>query len=166
MTTAKPTGKTEFGTPSDTEVTMSRVLDAPRRLVFEAFTNPEHLPHWMLGPDGWTMPICEIDLRPGGKWHFGWRNVNGEGMEMTGEYREVSPPDRLVRTESWGPEWPETLCTLVLTDADDDPGRTLLVDTISYPSKEARDAALATGMNDGADRSFDLLADYLRKLLD
>ena len=67
---------------------MTRVFDAPRRLVFEAWTNPEHLPHWMLGPEGWTMPVCEIDLRPGGAWHFVWRRSDGTEMGMRGAYHE------------------------------------------------------------------------------
>ncbi len=65
-----------------------------------------------VGTDGWTMPVCEIDLRPGGKWHFVWRKANGTEMAMHGEYREVTPPERLVTTEKWGDEWPETLNTL------------------------------------------------------
>ena len=76
------------------------------------------MPHWMLGPDGWTMPVCEIDLRPGGAWHFVWRGSDGTEMEMRGVYREIAPPERLVTTESWGGDWPETLNTLVLTEED------------------------------------------------
>ena len=72
---------TTFTTPTDCEIVMTRVVDAPRRLVFEAWTSPEHLPHWMLGPGGWTMPVCEIDLRHGGAWHMVWRGPAGE-MEM------------------------------------------------------------------------------------
>ena len=79
-------------TPSDREIVMTRVFDAPRRLVFEAWTNPEHLPHWMLGPQGWTMPVCEIDLRPGGAWHFVWRRSDGTEMGMHGVYQEIVPP--------------------------------------------------------------------------
>jgi uncharacterized protein YndB with AHSA1/START domain len=81
---------------------MTRVFDAPRGLVWESYTNPAHPPNWMLGPEGWTMPVCEIDLRPGGSWHFVWRKADGSEMEMRGEYREVTPPERLVQTESWG----------------------------------------------------------------
>ncbi|HEY2206984.1 MAG TPA: SRPBCC family protein [Pseudonocardia sp.] len=162
MGTTNDTRRTVFSTPSDREVSMSRTFDAPRRLVFEAFTSVEHLPNWMLGPEGWTMPICEIGLRPGGAWRFGWRKADGATMEMTGEFREVSPHERLVRTESWGDGWPETVGTLVLTERD---GRTTLTDTVLYPSKEARDAALATGMADGVDRSYDLLAEHLRTRL-
>jgi uncharacterized protein YndB with AHSA1/START domain len=138
---------------------MTRVFDAPRRLVFEAYTNPKHLPHWMLGPDGWTMPVCEIDLRPGGVWKFAWRKSDGTVMEMQGVYREVKPPERLVNTESWGADWPETINTLVLTEKD---GKTTITQTVLYPSKQARDAALQTGMKEGVISSFDRLADYLR----
>jgi uncharacterized protein YndB with AHSA1/START domain len=161
MATANRTGETIFTTPSDREVAMTRVFDAPRRLVFEAWTNPQHVPHWMLGPEGWTMPVCEIDLRPGGEWHFVWRRANGTEMDMRGQYREVAPPERLVSTEAWGAEWPETLNTLTLIEQD---GRTTMTQTVLYPSREARDAALKTGMQDGAAVSFDRLAEYLRTI--
>jgi uncharacterized protein YndB with AHSA1/START domain len=115
----------------------------------------------MLGPDGWTMPVCEIDLRPGGKWHFVWRKANGTEMGMHGEYREVTPPERLVSTEKWGDEWPETLNTLFLSEAN---GKTTMTNTILYRSKEARDAALKTGMKEGAAQSFDRLDTYVEKL--
>ena len=153
--------ETTFTTPSDREIVMTHVVDAPRALVFEAHTSPEHVPHWLTGPEGWTMPVCEIDLRPGGEWHFVWRRDDGSEMDMRGEYREVEPPARLVNTESWGADWPETLNTLVLDEED---GRTTITSTILYPSKEARDAALATGMKDGASTSYDRLAAYLRGL--
>jgi uncharacterized protein YndB with AHSA1/START domain len=154
-------GDLTITTPSDREVAMTRVFDAPRRLVFEAWTNPEHVPHWMLGPAGWTMPVCEIDLRPGGAWHFVWRKADGAEMAMTGVYREVTPPERLVSTEKWGPEWPETINTLTLTEKD---GKTTLTNTILYPSKDARDAALKTGMKDGATESFERLDALLRTM--
>ena len=152
---------TTFTTPSDREVTMTRVFDAPRRLVFEAWTNPKHLPHWMLGPEGWTMPVCEVDLRPGGAWRFVWRKADGSEMEMHGLYREVKPPERVVSTESWGGEWPETINTLTLTEKD---GQTTMSQTVLYPSKDARDAAMKTGMKDGASMSFDRLAEHLRAM--
>lgn len=161
MATANSAGTTTFTTPSDLEISMTRVFDAPRRLVWEAWTNPEHLPQWMLGPDGWTMPVCEIDLRPGGKWHFVWRKNNGEEMSMHGEYREVVAPERLVNTENWGGDWPETLNTLILTEEN---GRTRMESRGLYPSKEARDRALGTGMKEGADQSFDRLEELLRKM--
>jgi uncharacterized protein YndB with AHSA1/START domain len=112
--------------PSDREIVATRTVDAPRRHVWDAWTRPEHLPHWMTGPEAWTMPVCEIDLRPGGGWHFVWRNADGAEMEMRGEYREIVPPERLVHTESWGGDWPDTLNTLVLTERD---GKTTIVCT-------------------------------------
>jgi len=157
MATANKVGSTTFTTPSDREVVMTRVFDAPRSLVWEAWTNPEHVPQWLLGPEGWTMPVCEIDLRPGGEWHFVWRRTDGTEMEMRGEYREITPPERLVCTESWGGDWPETLNTLILTEDD---GKTTMTQTVLYPSKEARDAALETGMKEGASESFDRLAEH------
>jgi uncharacterized protein YndB with AHSA1/START domain len=158
MAAANKFGITTFTTPSDREILMTRVLDAPRRLVFQAWTNPEHVPHWMLRPKGWTMPVCEIDLRPGGAWHFVWRHSDGTDMEMRGVYREITPPERLVSTESWGGKWPETLNTLILSEKD---GKTTLAQTVLYPSKEARDEALKTGMKEGVNQSFDRLAEYL-----
>jgi uncharacterized protein YndB with AHSA1/START domain len=161
MATASKVGTTTYATPSDREVVMTRVVDAPRRLVWDAWTNPEHVPHWMTGPSGWTMPVCEIDLRPGGGWHMVWRRSDGTEMGMRGSYREVTPPERLVSTESWGGEWPETINTLTLSEKD---GKTTITQTILYPSKEARDAALGTGMKDGMDQSFDRLDEYLRSV--
>jgi uncharacterized protein YndB with AHSA1/START domain len=144
--------------PSEREIMVTRVFEAPRRLVFEAWTSPDHLPQWMLGPEGWTMPVCEIDLRPGGAWHFVWRRANGTEMEMHGVYREIVPPERLVSTESWGGPWPETVNTVMLSEKD---GKTTMTLTILYPSKEARDAATQTGMKDGMSVSYDRLAAYL-----
>jgi uncharacterized protein YndB with AHSA1/START domain len=161
MVTASKVGVTTFATPTDRELVITRVLDAPRRLVFEAWTNPQHLPHWLLGPPGWTMPVCEIDLRPGGAYCFGWRHADGNEMEIRGVYREVAPPERLVCTESWGGDWPETLNTLELTEED---GKTTLTCRILYPSAEARDAVLKTGMKQGVSLSYDRLAEYLQTL--
>ena len=148
-------------TPSDREVAMTRVVNAPRRLAFEAWTNPEHVPHWMLGPEGWAMPVCEIDLRPGGKWHMVWRKESGVEMGMSGEYREVTPPERVVSTERWGPEWPETINTVTFVEAG---GKTTITVTILYPSKAARDAAMETGMRDGMVPTFNRLEAYLATL--
>jgi uncharacterized protein YndB with AHSA1/START domain len=150
-----------IATPSECEVTMTRVVDAPRRLVWEAWTDPAHVPHWMLGPGDWTMPVCEIDLRPGGTWHFVWQKPNGSRMDMSGIYREVEPPVRLVSTEKWGPEWPETINTLVLSESG---GRTTIALTVRYPSRQARDEAMKTGMEDGARASFDRLERYVQTL--
>jgi uncharacterized protein YndB with AHSA1/START domain len=161
MTTVTRAATTQFTTPSDREIMITRVVDAPRRLVFDAHTNPAHVPHWMVGPDGWAMPICEIDLRVGGVWHFVWCQSDGTEMEMRGVYQEIVPPERLVCTESWGSDWPETLNTLVLSEQD---SKTTITQRILYPSKAARDAALKTGMQEGMSQSYDRLADYLQTL--
>ena len=161
MATTNEIGGTTFSTPSDREIAMTRVFDAPRRLVFEAWTKPEHVPNWMTGPSGWSMPVCEIDLRPGGDWHFVWRREDGSEMEMRGTYQEITPPERLMTTESWGGDWPETIVTVVLTEDD---GRTTMTQTVLYPSEEARDAALQTGMKDGVSLSFERLGEYVRAM--
>ncbi len=158
MTTAAKANATTIELLSDREVVLRRVVNAPRRLVFAAYTSPEHLPNWMLGPDGWTMPVCEIDLRPGGAWRFVWRKADGAEMELRGVYREIVPPERVVQTESWGGDWPDTLNTLILTEEN---GRTAIAQHILFPSQAARDAALATGMREGMDVSFGRLEAYL-----
>lgn len=162
MITAARTGVTTYTTPSDQEVVITRVVSAPRRVVFDAFTNARHVPNWLIGPEGWTMPVCEIDLRPGGTWRYLYRKDDGSEMTMQGSYREVAPPERLVSTESWGPEWPETVNTMVLTETG---GLTTITITARYPSKEARDAALKTGMKSGMDQSFARLDSMLQSLV-
>lgn len=160
MISAAKAGVTKYETPTDREVVATRVFDAPRRIVFDAWTKPKHLQKWMSGFEGWTMPVCEIDLRPGGSWRYVWRKDGGGGeMEMTGKVLEVKPPERFVTTEKMGPEWPETTNTLALTEQG---GQTLMTYTIRYVSKEARDAALETGMKDGMDVSFGRLDALVR----
>ena len=161
MTSAARVGVTAYETPNDTEIVITRVVEAPRHIVFDAWTDPRHIPQWMTGPEGWTMPVCEIDLRPGGTWHYVWRKANGSEMGMTGAVREVVRPERLVTTERWGPEWPETINTLVLTESQ---GRTTIALTVTYPDKAARDAALQTGMKDGMDNSFANLEELVKRM--
>jgi uncharacterized protein YndB with AHSA1/START domain len=155
---ANHSAATTLTTPSDREIVVTRVVNAPRRLVFEVYTNPKHVPHWMTGPAGWTMPICEIDLRPGGAWRFVWRHDDGSEMAMQGLYKEIVPPERLISTESWGGDFPETLNTLLLSELD---GKTTITQQMLFPSKEARDAALKTGMLEGMSRTFERLDEYL-----
>lgn len=154
-------GVTTFTTLSDRELVATRVVDAPRSLVWDCWTSTKHVPHWMTGPEGMTMPVCEIDLRKDAEWHFVWRAPDGSEMEMRGLYREIAAPERLVSTESWGGDWPNTLNTLVLTEVD---GKTTMTCTILYPSKEAREAALATGMKEGWSASYDHLDTYLPQI--
>jgi uncharacterized protein YndB with AHSA1/START domain len=147
-------------TPSDREVRFTRYFNAPRDLVWEAMTSPEYLPQWMLGPDGWVMDICEVDLRPGGAYRYGWRKENGKTMEITGVFKEVKPPELLVSTESWGGEWPEALNTMQFTEEN---GRTLMTLTVLSPTKESRDAAIGTGMTVGMEMSYARLDEILKK---
>jgi uncharacterized protein YndB with AHSA1/START domain len=158
---ANKPGVTSFATPSDNQIAITRVFEAPRRLLYQAYTRPEHLRRWLLGPEGWTMPVCEIDVRVGGAWRYVWRKGDGTEMAMGGVIKEVVPDERLVSTERWGPEWPETINQVDFTESG---GRTTVTTTITYPSKEARDAALKTGMKDGADHSYGRLDQLVRTL--
>ena len=153
---------TEFTTPSDSELQMSRVFDAPREVVWDALTKPEHLRNWLLGPEGWEMIVCEIDLRQDGRYRYQWRHTNGEQMQISGVYRELRAPGRIVNTENWGGEWPETLNTVTLAETED--GETTLTTVVRYPSREARDAALQTGMKDGVNLSYEHLERLLRSM--
>ena len=147
-------------TPADREIVRTRVFDAPRELVFEALTKPGLLQRWLLGPPGWSLPVCEIDLDVGGALRFVWRGPDGTEMGMSGVYREVAPPERLVHTELFDADWTggETLVTTVLREQA---GRTTLTSTVLYSSWEARDAALRTGMEQGVAASYDRLAELL-----
>ena len=160
MTTPK-TGATTFDTLGDTQLVITRVVKAPRALVYQAYTVPKHLQQWLLGPDGWTMPICEFEAKNGGKWRYVWRKTDGTEMAMTGTVKEIVPDTRIVSTESWGPEWPETINTVVLTETA---GFTTITTTVTYPSSDARAAALKTGMKSGADQSYSRLENYLATL--
>ena len=156
-------GTLKVTTPTDREVVMTRIFDAPRRLVFDSFTKPELVRRWMYGWDGWTLPVCEIDLRVGGKYRFVWRGPDGTEMGMGGVYREIVPPERVVTSELFDEDWTggETLVTIVLTEQD---GKTLLTQTIFYSSREARDAAIQTGMAEGLSMGLDRLDQVLASL--
>jgi uncharacterized protein YndB with AHSA1/START domain len=108
---------TVFSTPSDREVAWTRSFAAPRERVFRAFTEPEHVQRWMLGPDGWTMPVCEMDLRVGGAWRCVWRNGDGDEFTLQGVFREIERPARIVYTESMMGS-SEALQTIALTEED------------------------------------------------
>jgi uncharacterized protein YndB with AHSA1/START domain len=154
-------GAMEVTTPTDREILIRRTFNAPRALVFDAFNNCQYLKQWMLGPEGWTMSICEIDLRPGGKYRLVWRRPERPDMEIHGVYKEVAPPERVVATENWGGDWPEGLNTYTFIEEN---GKTTVKLTILYPSKDARDRAIKTGMNEGMAVSFDRLEEYLGTL--
>jgi uncharacterized protein YndB with AHSA1/START domain len=107
------------------------------------------------------MPICEMDLRPGARWRYGWEGPDAPSFQMSGEYREVVAPERIVNTESMDDGPVETLNTLTLTEEE---GRTVIRTVLRYPSKEVRDEILATGMMDGWAESYDRLEDLLRAM--
>ena len=152
----------EVTTPSDQEIRLTRLFDAPRRLVFEALTRPEHVKRWwgQLG-EGYSVPICEIALRLGGAWRFVSRHPKGEAA-FRGEYLEIAPPSRLVFTEIFEafPDSP----SVVTTEFTEEGGKTRLTATVRYPSLEVRNMVLATGMATGAGVSYDRLEDLVAEL--
>jgi uncharacterized protein YndB with AHSA1/START domain len=149
-------------TPSDQEIRMTRLFDAPRHLVFEAMTKPEHVRRWWgcLGT-GYSVPVCEIDFRPGGRWRFVNRHPKGEAA-FHGEYQEIAPPSRVVFTEVFE-EFPDTV-SVVTAELSDENGKTRLTATVRYPSKEVRDIVMASGMSTGAGISYDRLEDLVAEL--
>jgi uncharacterized protein YndB with AHSA1/START domain len=151
-------GATELSAPADREIVVTRLFDAPRELVFEAHARPEHLRAWMRGADGWRMPVCELDFRPGGGWLLGWRGPDGELRVMSGEFQEIAAPERIVVAESCRGGWPATLTSISFADED---GATALTARILYPSRAARDAALTARMRREASAAHDRLAALL-----
>ena len=149
-------------TPSDQEIRMTRLFNAPRDLVFEAMTRPEHVREWWgrLG-DGYSVPVCEIDLRVGGRWRFVNRHPRGEAA-FHGEYREIAPPGRVVFTEIFE-EFPDSV-SVVTAELTEEGGKTRLTATVRYPSVEVRDMVLGTGMSRGAGISYDRLEDLVATL--
>ena len=149
-------------TPSEQEIRMTRLFDAPRRLVFEAMTKPEHVRQWWgrLG-EGYSVPVCEIDLRPGGAWRFVSRHPQGEAA-FHGEYREIAPPSRLVFTEIFE-AFPDSV-SVVTAEFAEEGTKTRLTATVRYPSLEVRDAVIASGMARGAAISYDRLEDLVAEL--
>ncbi|MFG2042050.1 SRPBCC domain-containing protein [Dactylosporangium sp. NPDC048998] len=151
-------GVTGFELDGEAGVRITRVVAAPRDLVFDVHTSPRHLPNWMVGPPGWTMPVCEIDLRPGGAYRYVWRAADGAEMTIAGTFQEVEPPGRLVSTEAWSGDWPATHNTVTFTDLG---GRTRITTRIRYASPAARDAAVHSGMREGMDAGYAGLDAYL-----
>lgn len=154
----------QITTPSERELAMTRIFDAPRELVFRALTEPELVKRWLLGPPGWKMPVCEIDLRVGGAYRYEWyRESDDSKMGMGGVYREIVAPERIVFTEAFDQAWypGEGLGTSMLIEND---GRTKLIQSMEYESREARDAVLASPMEDGVAASYDRLAKVLASL--
>jgi uncharacterized protein YndB with AHSA1/START domain len=146
------------------EILVTRLFDAPRRLVFDAYTKPELIKQWLLGPDGWSMPVCKVDLRVGGKYRYVWKSdADGREMGMGGIYREVVPPERIVVTEVFDEAWypGDAVDTIVLVEKA---GQTTLTQTIRYNSPETRDAVLKSPMQKGMAASYDRLDKFLPSL--
>ena len=153
----KNTGTPKVTTPTDREIVLTRVFDAPRRMVFDAFSKPELLKRWF-GPRGWSLVVCEVDFKVGGGFRFVLRGPDGKDMGMRGVYREIVPPERSVHMESFDDYPGESQVTAVFTEQE---GKTTMIATVLYPSKEVRDIVLKTGMEHGAAESYDKLAEFL-----
>jgi uncharacterized protein YndB with AHSA1/START domain len=156
------TGSAKVTLPSDTEILITREFDAPAELVFEVWTTPEHVRNWW----GWEtdpMTVCEIDLRVGGKWRYVAHNDDYGDVDFYGEYLEIERPHRLVTTEIFAP-YPDSPAVTTLT-LDEDDGLTRMTILVEYPSKEARDATIASGMESGLQHSLDRAEKILTSLL-
>lgn len=151
-------GALRITTPSDREIVMTRVFNAPRHLVFEAFIKPEYLKRWLLGPPGWEMTVCEAAAKVGDSYRYVWRHADGQSMSMYGVCREFVPPERIVNTEHMQGFTSESLVTTVFAE---EAGKTTLTTTVVYESREVRDTMLKSGMERGIAASYDRLADLL-----
>src|SRR5258706_12724009 len=156
----KNTGTFSVTTPTDREIVMTRIFDAPRSLVFEAWTKTEHVAHWW-DPSGVPLSVCEIDLRPDGAFRWVHAGADEAGYSFTGTYREITPPERLVFATRMFPSNPESVRTLVFTEES---GKTKLTMTIECSSIEDRDALLKMRVDAGTGRTLGNLAEYLRKI--
>jgi uncharacterized protein YndB with AHSA1/START domain len=156
-------GTLKVTTPTGREIEMTRLFDAPRGLVFDALTKPELVKQWLLGPPGWSMPVCEIDLRVGGAYRFLWRGPDGAEMGVRGVAREIVKPERFAVTERFDEAWypGEALVTYVLVEEG---GHTTLTLTVRYESRVARDIALKSPMDQGVAMSYNRLAELLASL--
>ncbi|HMJ12408.1 MAG TPA: SRPBCC family protein [Polyangiaceae bacterium] len=145
----------EVTLPSDREVRVVRTFNAPRELVYEAHVTPALLQRWSLGPPGWTMPVCEMDVRPGGAYRWRWKSEeDGKEFGFFGTFLEVKAPSRLVHDEYYDPgdiggAMPSGEPALITLELEEAKGITTLTVTMRFPSKEARDGAASTGMTDG-----------------
>ena len=160
--------KAKVTMPSDREVAVTRSFKAPRALVYRAYTEPELIRRWMLGPPGWSMPVCEMDVRVGGRYRWRWRSdTDGKEFGFAGAFREVQPPSRIVHTEAYDPgslgDVHPSGEALVTTTFVEDGGVTTITTLMDLGSKETRDAAVKTGMTDGMEQSYQLLDRVLQE---
>ncbi len=143
--------RTIITTPSDTQVRSERAFDAAVEAVYAAHTTPEIVQQWMVGPDPWTMPVCDMDVRPGGTFRYEYAGGEGEVMLITGTFEMVEPPHRLVHIEDWndGSAAFRTETTFVERD-----GQCVVTQTLTFPSKEQRDGAMTMGMMEGMEQAY------------
>lgn len=165
MTAATPrnTAGLKVSALSDREIRMTRIFDAPRDLVFDAFTQPDLIKRWMYGPEGWSLPVCEAELKAGGKMRYVWKHKDGTSMGMSGTFREIKRPSRIVHNETFDEDWTggETLVTTLFTETG---GQTLVEQTVLYSSQAARDAVLKSPMEDGIAQGYDRLDKVLAQV--
>ena len=140
----------------DREIVMTRTFNAPRRPVFDAFSKPELVRQWLLGPPGWSMAVCEIDFRVGGYYRYVWRHESGNEMGMGGVYKEIVAPERIVANEKFDQSWypGEAVDTIVLVEQS---GKTPLTQSVLYESREAREVVLKSPMESGVAIGYDRL---------
>jgi uncharacterized protein YndB with AHSA1/START domain len=147
--------------PSDREIELTRTFDAPRALVFDAFTKTEHVPNWW-GLSASKMTVCEMDVRPGGKWRYVSLEADGNEYGFHGEYREVVPPERIVWTFEF--EGMPGHVSVETMRFEEQAGKTTVTTTTVFDSVEDRDGMLQSGMETGASESYDRLEAYLKTL--
>lgn len=156
--------KLDISLPTDREIVITRSFDAPRELVWDCHTKPALVRRWLLGPPGWEMPVCEIDLRVGGMYRYEWLDKSrGKTMGMGGTFTAVTKPEHIGAREKFDDDWTggETEVSQLFTEKA---GRTTLTLTVLYASKEARDGAAKSGMTDGMEHGYQLLDQVLASL--
>ena len=153
----------EVSLPSDTEVRVTRDFKAPRKLVWQAHTEPNLLRRWMSGMPGWSMPVCDMDVRPGGKYRWRWRSdETGAGFGFFGEFKDIDAPAAMTQEEYFDAgdagaitgDMPVNTPSINRTTFTETNGITTVIVLIDYGSKAARDAAVSTGMTDGMEISY------------
>jgi uncharacterized protein YndB with AHSA1/START domain len=156
-------GALQITTPSDREIRITRSFDAPRMMVWDAYTRPDLVKRWLGAMPGWHWVVCEMDVREGGRYRWGWRGPDGAELALGGEYREVLPGERLVSTERYEQQWYEgdAVGTVEFTEAN---GRTTLVTTLCYASKEVRDDVLQSPATSGMESGYAVLDELLASL--
>lgn len=157
------TGKMKLELKGDREIVVTRKFEAPRELVFRALTEPELLLQWMWGPDEWPLTDCRIDLRVGGELRYEWKNPNGGEMGLSGVFREIDAPERIVHTEIFDEDWTGGE-TVVTTDLSEQAGVTTMTMTVRYASEDARKQALQTPMEAGMAQTYERLDGLLRNV--